>query len=395
MTLPALSTRGQVEPFHVMELLKAAGRRAATHGDVIALCVGQPSTPAPQAVRLAAAAALESNVLGYTDALGTPELRAAIAAHYGRQYDLDVDSTQVVITTGSSGGFTALFLAAFDAGDVVAMARPGYPAYRNTLSALGCRVAELNCGPQERYQPTLAMLDELAAKRGAPKGLILASPANPTGTLVEEERLQQIAAWCEQNGTLLISDEIYHRITYERPATCAWRFSRQAAVVGSFSKFFSMTGWRLGWLVLPQRYVRPVELLLGNLNLCAPALSQMAALAAFTEEAQAECEAHVRRYAANRDLLLARLPELGVKAVAPPDGAFYVYADISHLTDDSARWCYEVLASTGVAITPGIDFAPLDPQQRTPLDGNRFVRISFAGDAAAIDEALTRVASLT
>nr|WP_168582932.1 aminotransferase class I/II-fold pyridoxal phosphate-dependent enzyme [Gephyromycinifex aptenodytis] len=392
MTFPALSLRGQVEPFHVMEVLKAAGRRAATHGDVIPLCVGQPSTPAPAAVRAAAAAALETEVLGYTDAVGTPQLRAAIADHYGQRYDLSIDPDQVVVTTGSSGGFTALFLAAFDPGDVVAMARPGYPAYRNTLAALGVRVLELDCGPQQRYAPTVAMLDQLAAAGDTPKGLILASPANPTGTLVEEERLAQIATWCQEHGTLLISDEIYHGITYERSAACAWQFSRSAALVGSFSKYFSMTGWRLGWLVLPEVYVRPVELLLGNLNLCAPAISQAAALAAFTPQARAECESHVQRYARNREVLLRRLPELGVTAVAPPDGAFYVYADISHVTGDSTRWCAEVLDATGVAITPGVDFAPVGAASPSPLDGSRFVRLSFAGETSAIDEALTRLA---
>ncbi|MDO5629568.1 MAG: aminotransferase class I/II-fold pyridoxal phosphate-dependent enzyme [Mobilicoccus sp.] len=386
-----LSARGQVAPFHVMEVLKAAGRRERTHGDVIRLCVGQPSTPAPAAVRDAAVQTLQRDVLGYTDAVGTPALRAAIAAHYGHEYDLDVDPDQVVVTTGSSGGFTALFLAAFDVGDVVAMARPGYPAYRNSLAALGCDVAELDCGPAQRYQPTVEQLDDLVAEGRTPAGLILASPANPTGTLVEDDRLADLARWCEEHGTLLISDEIYHGVTYDRPATCARTFSREGAVVGSFSKYFSMTGWRLGWLVLPEQYVTPVDLLLGNLNLCAPAPAQAAAPVAFSPEARAECESHVQRYAANRDLLLRRLPELGITSFAPPDGAFYAYCDVAHLTDDSASWCADVLDATGVAITPGIDFAPVDPARTTPLDGNRFVRLSFAGGTDEIDEALDRL----
>ncbi|GMA41585.1 pyridoxal phosphate-dependent aminotransferase [Mobilicoccus caccae] len=388
---PRLSTRGRVEPFHVMELLKAAGRRAATHGDVIPLCVGQPSTPAPAAVREAAARAMESGVLGYSDALGLPALREAIAAHYRLAYGVAITPDQVAVTTGSSGAFTAVFLAAFEAGDVVAMARPGYPAYRNTLSALGCRVVELDCGPETRFQPSLAMLEELARRDGAPAGLILASPANPTGSLVPAAELAAIARWCEDNGTLLISDEIYHGITFGETAASAAQFSTQAAVIGSFSKYHSMTGWRVGWAVLPTAYVRPVELLLGNLAICAPVISQAAAIAAFSAEATAELDSHVARYARNRDLVLSRLPELGVHTVAPVDGAFYAYADIAHLTTDSPAWCDEVLAATGVAITPGIDFAPARPDRPSSTDGTRYVRLSFAGDTADIDEAFTRL----
>ncbi len=375
-----------------MELLKAANARAASHGDVISLCAGQPSTPAPAPVRRAAADALTAGaVLGYTDTIGTLPLRAAIAQHYRATYRLDVDPDQVVVTTGSSAAFTALFLAAFDPGDVVVMARPGYPAYRNTAQALGCVVVELDAGPQVRYQPTLAMLQEYAAACGPPAGLMLASPANPTGTVLQDTELAAIARWCAEHGVLLVSDEIYHGITYGRHAACAWETTRAGAVVGSFSKFFSMTGWRVGWALVPEPLLRPVELLLGNLNICAPALCQLGAVAAFDPDSLDELRGHVRRYAVNRDHVLARLPELGVTEVAPPDGAFYAYADVSHLTTDSQAWCAQVLDATGVALTPGIDFAPGRPGRPTDQDGTRFARLSFAGGTEAIDEAFDRL----
>jgi aspartate/methionine/tyrosine aminotransferase len=383
---PRLSRRGATPPFHVMELIKAAAERQVTHGDVISLCAGQPSTPAPAAVRRAAAAALETGVLGYTEATGIRPLREAIAAYYADSYGLTVDPDQVVVTTGSSGGFTALFLAAFDVGGVVVMSRPGYPAYRNTLQALGCRVVELDCGAESRYQPTVAMLDALLETLPEPPaGLVIASPSNPTGTIIDAAELAAIAAWCDAHGTLLISDEIYHGVTFGRECPSAWEFSRSAVLVGSFSKYFSMTGWRVGWVILPPHLVRPVELLLGNLNICAPAISQAAALAAFRPEARAELDDHVRRYAVNRDLLLTRLPDIGVDRLAPPDGAFYLYLDVSRHTDNSQRWCEDVLAATGVALTPGVDF--------DTVDGRRFVRLCFAGTAAELTTAMDRLAA--
>lgn len=385
--LPRLSRRGQVEPFHVMEVLKAANRRAATHGDVITLCAGQPSTPAPGPALAAADRAIASGaVLGYTDAIGMLALREGIAGHYAQWYGLAVDPGQIVVTTGSSAGFTALFLAAFEAGDTVLMARPGYPAYRNTLHALGCRVVEIDCRAETRYQPTVALLEEHLAAAGAPPaGLIIASPANPTGTVIAAAELAAIAHWCEEHGTLLISDEIYHGVTYGTRAASAWETSRSAVLVGSFSKYFSMTGWRVGWLVVPPELVRPLELLVGNLNICPPAISQVAALGALAPEASAELEGHVRRYAQNRDLLLRRAPEIGVTSMAPPDGAFYLYADVSHLTGDSMAWCFQVLADTGVALTPGADF--------DTRSGGQFVRLSFAGSTAEVGEAMTRLAA--
>lgn len=374
------SQRGEVEPFHVMEVLKAGAERARTHGDVILMCAGQPSTPAPEVVRRSAERALTEEVLGYTEATGIRPLREAIAQHQAEVYGVEVDADQVCVTTGSSGGFTALFLAAFDLGDTVAMTRPGYPAYRNTLQSLGVRVQELVCGEETRYQPTVEMLESLD---DPPDGLIIASPANPTGTIIDADELARIAAWCETHDCLLISDEIYHGVSYGRPCASAWETSREAVVVGSVSKYFSMTGWRLGWMLLPEPLVRPVELLSGNLSICPPAVAQHATLACFTPEARTELDGHVGRYATNRQFLVDRLPDLGITSYAPPDGAFYAWCDVGHLTNDSTGWCREVLANTGVAITPGVDF--------DPVDGNRFVRLSFAGTTAEVGEALDRL----
>ena len=280
------AARAAIPPFHVMDVWAAAGERQRTHGDLINLSAGQPSTPAPRPVRLAAADALERDVLGYTVALGLPELRAGVAAHYGHTYGLPVTADDVVLTTGSSGGFLLAFLAAFDVGDRVAMARPGYPCYRNILTALGCEVVELPCGPETRHQPTVAMLEDLDGI----DGLIVASPANPTGTVLPPDELAALAAHCERAGIQLISDEIYHGISYPgAPATsCAWTTSREAVVVNSFSKYFSMTGWRLGWLLVPERLRRAVDRLTGNFTICPPALAQHAAVAAFTPEGYAE-----------------------------------------------------------------------------------------------------------
>ncbi|MGD7787898.1 pyridoxal phosphate-dependent aminotransferase [Propionibacteriaceae bacterium Y1700] len=376
------SVRGAVAPFGVMEVLKAATDRQRTHGDAIMLCVGQPSTPAPAEVRAAAQRAIDSELLGYSEAAGILELREAIAAHH-RADGLEVEAGDVAVTTGSSGGFTTLFLAAFDVGDTVVMARPGYPAYRNTLQAMGCEVIELDCGPDIRHQPTLEMISSLPQR---PDGVIIASPSNPTGTIIDADELGAIARWCETHDVLLISDEIYHHISYGRECRSAWHSSRQAAVIGSVSKYFSMTGWRLGWMLLPPHLRRSVELLSGNLSLCPPVLSQHAAIAAFTDAARAELDTHVRRYAENRQILLERLPECGFSAIAPADGAFYLWCDISDLTDDSEQWCADVLARTGVAIAPGTDF--------DTVAGQTHVRLSFAGTAEQMIIACDRLQSL-
>ena len=376
-----VASRAMIPPFHVMDVWAAAGERQRTHGDLVNLSAGQPSTGAPAAVRAAATAAIEREVLGYTVALGVPELRSAIAAHYARTHDLDVAPEQVVVTTGSSGGFLLAFLAAFDAGDRVVMARPGYPCYRNILTALGCEVVELPCGPETRYQPTVAMLEELDDVRG----LIVASPANPTGSVLPPDELSRLATYCADRGIQLVSDEIYHGISYAgAPATsCAWSTSRDAIVVNSFSKYFSMTGWRLGWLLLPPRLLRAADCLAGNFTVCPPALAQVAALGAFEESSYAQADGHVQRYAVNRGLLLDGLPRLGITRLAPADGAFYVHADVAHLTADSMDLTYRLLADTGVAVAPGLDF--------DPVDGHRSVRLSFAGSTDDVREALDRI----
>jgi aspartate/methionine/tyrosine aminotransferase len=381
---PAVARRAAIPPFHVMDVWAAAGERQRTHGDLVNLSAGQPSTPAPAGVRAAATSALAEEVLGYTVALGISELRGAIAGHYARTYGLEVPVEQVVVTTGSSGGFLLAFLSAFDAGDRVAMARPGYPCYRNILSALGCEVVELPCGPETRYQPTVAMLEALEEPV---KGLVVASPANPTGTVLHPDELAALASHCERTGIQLISDEIYHGISYPgAPATSsAWSTSREAIVVNSFSKYFSMTGWRLGWLLVPPRLLRAVDCLAGNFTVCPPALPQLAALGAFTPASYAEADGHVTRYAVNRGLLLDGLAGLGITRVAPPDGAFYVYADVSHLTADSMDLTYRLLADVGVAVAPGLDF--------DPVEGGRWIRISCAGYTADVEEALRRLGS--
>ncbi|MFS0896489.1 pyridoxal phosphate-dependent aminotransferase [Mycolicibacterium litorale] len=365
-----------------MDVWLAAAERQRTHGDLVNLSAGQPSAGAPTAVRDAAVAALHGNQLGYTVALGIPELRAAIAARYADQFGLSVGLDDVILTTGSSGGFLLTFLACFDVGDRVAIASPGYPCYRNILTALGCEVVELPCGADTRFQPTAAMLADLDPPV---QGVIVASPANPTGTVIAPEELAAIAGWCEANDVRLISDEVYHGLVYEgAPATsCAWQTSRKAVVVNSFSKYFAMTGWRLGWLLVPSELRRAVDRLTGNFTICPPALAQHAAVAAFTPESIAEADGLLAHYGDNRRLLLDGLRGLGIDRLAPTDGAFYVYADVSHLTGDSLSFCSKLLTDTGVAIAPGVDF--------DTVHGGSFVRLSFAGPTADITEALSRI----
>ena len=369
------AARSDISPFHVMRVIDAVVARRATGLPTYDLSAGQPSTPSPGTVRTAAHHALDTDKVGYTNALGIPALREAIAGHYERTYGVPVEPRSVAVTTGSSGGFLYAFLAAFGAGDTVVMARPGYPAYRNMLAALGCRVAELPCRADTRFQPTVAQLDALPEP---PAGLVVASPANPTGTMLAPADLAALAQWCELYGTRLVSDEIYHGITFgERPDT-AWRSSREAIVVNSFSKYFCMTGWRIGWLLVPDGLLDAVDRLAGNFTICPPALSQLAAVAAF--DAYDELDANVTRYAANRELLLRRLPEIGLDRLAPADGAFYVYTDVSAWTDDSLGFARRALDECGVAVAPGVDF--------DPVDGGRFVRMCFAGDTADIATAL-------
>ncbi|MBF6473471.1 MULTISPECIES: pyridoxal phosphate-dependent aminotransferase [Nocardia] len=379
------SRRSTIPPFYVMDVWKAAAERARTHGDVLVLAAGQPSTPAPAPVLRATRLAIESELLGYTETFGILAIREAIAEHHRETYGYHVVPDDVVVTTGSSGAFSLIFLAAFDPGDTVVVARPGYPAYRNTLAALGCRVLELDCGAATRFQPTVAMLDALPEP---PAGLVVASPANPTGTMIAPDELAAVARWCEEHGTLLISDEIYHGITYDSAGadsatSSAWETSRESVVIGSVSKYFSMTGWRLGWMLVPTGLRPALQRLASNLTVCPPAISQYAALHAFGAEAKEELDGHVRRYAVNRRLLLDGLPKLGISDLAPADGAFYAYADIGHLTDDSRAWCADVLNHTGVALAPGVDF--------DTVNGHRTVRFSFAGATADIEAALLRL----
>ena len=387
------ATRANVPPFHVMDLLAAAAERQRTHGDSVNLLAGQPSTGAPRPVRDEAVRLLQSGEpLGYTPATGILELREAIAAHHQRTHGVAVDPDEVVVTTGSSGGFLLAFLAAFEVGDRVAMARPGYPCYRNVLSALGCEVVEIPTGPETRFQPTVEQVARLHAELGGLKGLVVASPANPTGTMLLPSELAAIAAWCEENGVQLISDEIYHGIEYApldggtAMSRSAWETSRTAVVFSSFSKYFSMTGWRIGWMLAPAHLRRAVDVLTGNFTICPPVLAQRACLAAFDDASYAELDGHVARYAHNRRLLLDGLPRLGITELAPADGAFYVYADVGHLTDDTMAFAHDLLARTGVAVAPGIDF--------DTVDGGRFVRFSFAGPGTDIEVALDRLAAV-
>jgi len=375
------SIRGQVPPFIVMDVMAEANRREVAGEDVLHLEVGQPSTGAPSGVIEVAQATLVSDKLGYTEALGIDPLRERIARYYGETHDIDLAADRVVVTTGSSGGFMLAFLSAFDAGDRVALADPGYPAYRNILSALGIEAVAIPTTIDDRYQPTPELLDRVVRETGAIDGLIVASPANPTGTMLAAAEMKALTGYCDANGIRLISDEIYHGITYEGAGETALSFTDNAFIVNSFSKYYSMTGWRVGWMVVPEDLHRSVECLAQNLFISVPALSQRAACAAF--DCREELDANVLRYAANRELLLRELPKAGLDRLAPADGAFYIYAEVGHLTNDSEAFCRQILAETGVAMAPGTDF----DRER----GRATVRISFAGDTATMGEAARRL----
>lgn len=373
-----ISARGQIDPFIVMDVMREANALDAAGEDILHLEVGQPATSAPELVRQAAADALRAERLGYTDALGIPALRAAIVRHYRDFYDVEIDPDGVVVTTGSSAGFLLSFLAAFDVGDRVALAAPGYPAYRNILSALGIEPVVLETRREDRFQPTPALL---AGVEGRLDGLIVASPSNPTGTMIDADGMAQITGYCRENGIRFISDEIYHGITYGHESVTALSHDPEAVVINSFSKYFSMTGWRLGWLIVPPQMARSVECLTQNLFISPPTLSQLAAIAAF--ESHDECRANVARYARNRDVLLTALPEAGFDRLAPADGAFYIYADVGHLTNDSPEFCKRMLTEARVAATPGLDF--------DPYHGSTAVRFSFAGSEDDIRRAVARL----
>jgi aspartate/methionine/tyrosine aminotransferase len=372
----------EAPPFLVMDVIAAANAREArrTPGEprTIRMEVGQPGTGAPRGAVEATVAALRSGAtLGYTEALGVPSLRARIARHYQDWYGLALDPARVAVTVGASGAFPLAFLASFDPGDRVALAAPYYPPYVNVLQALGLRPVVIPTGPETRYQPTVALLDALDP---VPDGLIVASPCNPAGTMLAPEELAAIAGWAQSRSVRLVSDEIYHGLHYGRPLATAAAWP-DAVVVNSFSKYFSMTGWRVGWLVLPEALVRPVECLAQNMAISAPHVAQIAAEAAFG--CGPELEANVAAYRRSRELLLRVLPEAGFPRLAAADGAFYLYADVSDRTNDSVAFCARMLAEAGVATSPGTDF-----------DAGRglgTMRFSYCGPEADMAEAAERL----
>jgi aspartate/methionine/tyrosine aminotransferase len=360
-----------------MEVMKAAARRQESVGDVLHLEVGQPSTPAPAAALAAATAAMAGDRLGYTEATGIPPLRRRIARLYADRHGIDLDPDRVIVTVGASGGFTLAMLACFDVGDRVALTEPGYAAYRNIMQALGLEVVPIPVGADTGFNPTVAHL-----RAALPlSGLVIASPSNPTGTVIGDELMGSLTSFCRDEGIRMISDEIYHRISFGIDEISVLEHEADAVVVQSFSKYQSMTGWRVGWLVAPSDLIAPIERLAQNLFISAPAVSQHAALGSF--DADDELDAHVARYRVNRDLLVAGLIDIGIDRLAPADGAFYVWADVGHLGIDSQDLCRRWLDETGVAATPGIDF--------DPAAGGRFVRFSYSESTADVAEAIRRL----
>ncbi|MDR3510592.1 MAG: aminotransferase class I/II-fold pyridoxal phosphate-dependent enzyme [Caulobacteraceae bacterium] len=367
--------RAQIDPFYAIGVSHLAHELKSQGASIIHMEFGQPSTGAPKAAIAVAHKVLDTDGLGYWE---SPALKTRIARHYAETYGVAVDPAQLILTCGASPALLLALASSFDPGDRVALARPGYVAYRNTLKALHMVPVEIACGPESRFQLTAA---HLAALDPAPAGVIVASPANPTGTIIEPAEMAAIAEVCRRRGIRIISDEIYHGLSYVEPARSMLEFEPNALVVNSFSKYFSMVGWRLGWLLSPMDHVHRARAYVSNLFLTAPSLSQHAALAAM--DAREELEGHVEVYRRNRALLLEALPKLGLRAIAPPDGAFYIYADIGHLTDDSLAFCKQLLRDTGVATAPGVDF--------DPVEGRHFIRISFAVSTPEVEEALRRL----
>ncbi len=369
------SSRGEVDPFIVMDVMEAARAAEAAGASVVHMEVGQPGTPAPRAARDALVAAMEAGPLGYTVSLGLPALRARIAKLYADWYGVDLDPARVIVTGGSSAGFILAFTSLFDAGDRVAIGDPGYPSYRNILKSLSLEPVGVATRAEDRFQLTSRDLgDDLA-------GALIASPGNPTGTMLSRADIAALVDTASARGIALISDEIYHGIQYGERAVSALEVSDEVYVINSFSKYFSMTGWRVGWMVVPEAHVRRIERLTQNMFICASHAGQVAALAAM--DAEDELRGNLEVYAANRALMLEGLPRAGFDRIAPPDGAFYIYADVSDLTDDSRAFCARILEETGVAITPGLDF---DPSR-----GNGTVRFSYAGSTASIEEGVARL----
>ncbi len=371
------SRRGQVKPFIVMDVMREANLLESRGAEVLHLEVGQPSTSAPDRVLEAAKRKIKTDRLGYTDALGIPQLRERITEYYYEKYGLSLNSDRVVVTTGSSGGFMLAFLSAFDAGDRVALATPGYPAYRNILNALDIKTVEVPCAADNGYKITPAVLDRIKMPID---GLIVASPANPTGTMLTADDISAIASYCDERKIRLISDEIYHGITYGLAETSTLSYTDNAFIINSFSKYYSMTGWRVGWVVVPEKLLRSVECLAQNIYISVPAISQHAACVAF--DCINELDKNVNRYAVNRDFLLSELPKIGFDQIAPADGAFYLYAGVEEFTYNSVHFCRRLLTETGVALAPGVDF--------DPDTGHLSVRISFSGETKTIVEAMSR-----
>lgn len=374
------SQRSSAPPFTVMEIVARANALKQTGRSVLTLCVGEPGGGAPSPVRQAAREALDSS-LAYSDPDGLVELREAISGHYSTRYGVAVDPARIVVTTGASGGFLAAFVAAFDAGDRVAVARPGYPAYRNTLESLGCVPVDVSAGPRQAFALTLAALQQ-AHRQQRLNGVVIASPSNPTGSLTVE--LPQILSWCAEEGIRVLSDEIYHGITFGSALVTTAAPDPWAITIGSFSKFWGMTGWRLGWLVLPADLRSAASAVAGNLALCAPVLSQRAAVAAFTPQAYRECEERVANLALARAHLLDRFDDLGFMQSAPMDGAFYLWAQLAPDAPRSPEYCARLLQETGVALAPGTDF--------DQHDGDRWVRLSFSPGLDTVRQACDRIA---
>ena len=376
--LKRASGRSDIASFMVMDVMTAAAKAEAEGRHIIHMEVGQPATPAPAAAREAAKRAIDGETLGYTVALGMPALRQRVAQHYSDWYGIDIAAERVVITSGSSAAFVLAFLSVFDSDDAVALPSPGYPCYRHILTALGQRQVVLETGPETRWMPTIEQIDEVADEIA---GVLIASPANPTGTMLEPERLAAIARLCRDRDLWFISDEIYHGLTFDRPAQTALSYSDDIIVINSFSKYFSMTGWRVGWMIVPDHLVATAERLAQNLYICPPAVAQTAALGAF--DATAELEHNREVYAANRTLLLQELPKVGFDKLVPADGAFYVYVDVGDYTDDSLALSAQMLEEAGVAATSGVDF--------DEARGNRFLRFSYAGSTEDMREAMRRL----
>ena len=379
--MKVLSKRSAVEPFHAMDVLAEANRRRTAGRPVVSLAVGQPSHPAPAVALEAARGALDHGRLGYTDALGTAGLRQAIAGHYGDHYGVTVAPERIAVMTGSSAAFNVAFLTLFDVGDRVAITRPGYPAYRNILAALGLQPVEIGVGAETGFTLTPDALKAAEKEHGRIAGVLLASPANPTGTVTGRAALAALTDHCAATGTAFISDEIYHGLTFAGEETTALALTGDAVIINSFSKYYCMTGWRIGWMVLPEALVRPVERVTQSLYISAPELSQIAAAAAF--QGRAELDGVRETYRRNREIMLERLPALGFSIASPMDGAFYAYADVSKMTNDSMEFAWRMLREIDVAITPGIDF--------DPVNGHRTVRLSYAGAPDDIVEALERI----